>query len=85
MTFRKEITGLLEDEIIGRYLYEEGSIAWSLKNDEQVLRAVDILNQNEKYKSILQGKEGSILITTSVKNNAVKKLLYAGPEDQDNL
>jgi hypothetical protein len=85
MIFRKEITSLLEDEIISRYLYEEGSIAWNLKTDEQVLRAVDILNQNEKYNSILQGKEGSILITTSTREAAGKKVSYAGLEDQEDL
>ncbi|OFY83278.1 MAG: hypothetical protein A2V46_09515 [Bacteroidetes bacterium RBG_19FT_COMBO_42_7] len=63
LTFKSEITGLLEDEILGRYFYEEGSIAWSVKTDEQVLRAVEILNKREDYNSILQGKSGSILIT----------------------
>jgi carboxyl-terminal processing protease len=62
-TFRDEITDLLTDEILSRYFYEEGSIAWSVKNDEQVLKAVDILNKREVYNSILQGKAGSILIT----------------------
>ncbi len=63
LTFKSEITGLLEDEILGRYFYEEGSIAWSVKTDEQVLGAVEILNKREDYNSILQGKSGSILIT----------------------
>jgi carboxyl-terminal processing protease len=62
-TFKDEITDLLEDEILSRYFYEEGSIAWSVKNDEQVLKAEDILNKREDYNSILQGKTGSILIT----------------------
>jgi carboxyl-terminal processing protease len=61
--FRPEITGLLEDEILSRYFYEEGSISWSVKTDEQVLKAVEILNKREDYNSILQGKKGSILIT----------------------
>jgi carboxyl-terminal processing protease len=69
-TFRNEITDLLEDEILSRYFYEEGSIAWSVKNDEQVLKAVDILNKKEDYNSILQGKTGSILITHDDQNPA---------------
>ena len=48
---------------LGRYFYEEGSIAWTIKTDEQVLKAVDILNKSQDYNSILQGKKGSILIT----------------------
>jgi carboxyl-terminal processing protease len=63
MTFRNEITSLLEDEIISRYFYEDASIAWSVKTDEQVLKAVEILNKREEYNSILQGKTGSVLIT----------------------
>jgi len=41
--FRSEITDLLEDEIVSRYFYENGAIAYTIKNDEQVLKARDIL------------------------------------------
>jgi carboxyl-terminal processing protease len=60
--FSNEIQELLEEEIISRYFYEEGAIAWTIKRDEQVNKAVEILNNREKYTSILSGKEGSILI-----------------------
>jgi len=63
LTFKSEITGLLEDEILNRYFYEAGSIEWSLKTDIQVLKAVDILNRNQDYNSILQGKKGPVLIS----------------------
>jgi carboxyl-terminal processing protease len=63
VTFRTEITDLLEEEIISRYFYEEGSIEWSLKTDEQVMKAIEILNNRNNYNSILQGKAGSVLIT----------------------
>jgi carboxyl-terminal processing protease len=72
LTFKNEIRGLLEDEIISRYLYEEGSIAWSIKSDEQVLKALDILNSKDQYNSILQGKAGSILITHEKNNQEIK-------------
>jgi carboxyl-terminal processing protease len=68
-TFKNEITGLLEDEILTRYFYEEGSIAWSIKTDEQVLKAIDILNKSQDYNSILQGKKGSVLITHEDRNS----------------
>jgi uncharacterized membrane protein len=61
--FRSEITDLLEDEIISRYFYENGAIAYTIKNDEQVLKARDILNSKEEYNSILKGTAGAILIT----------------------
>ncbi len=76
--FRKELTSLLENEIISRYLYEEGSIAWSIRTDDQVLRAVEILRQGEKYNSILQGRAGSILITTRDEKAAGKQAAHAG-------
>ena len=37
--FKNEITDLLEDEIISRYFYESGAIAWTIGKDEQVMKA----------------------------------------------
>jgi len=67
LAFRDEILELLEDEIVGRYFYEEGSIKWSIHKDEQVLKAVSILNNKELYSSILNGKAGATIVTS--KNN----------------
>jgi carboxyl-terminal processing protease len=61
--FKNEITDLLEDEIVSRYFYENGAIAYTIKNDEQVLKARDILNNKEEYNSILKGTAGAILVT----------------------
>jgi carboxyl-terminal processing protease len=61
--FRPEISDLLEDEIISRYFYEDGAIEWTIKSDEQILKARDILNNKEEYSSILKGTAGSILVT----------------------
>jgi carboxyl-terminal processing protease len=70
--FRPEITDLLEDEIISRYFYEDGAIAWTIKNDEQILKARDILNNKEEYTSILKGTAGSILVTRKTDTNSSK-------------
>lgn len=59
--FRDEIVELIEDEIIGRYFYENGAIEWSLKKDEQVMKAVEILKDKNTYASILNGTNGQIL------------------------
>lgn len=69
--FRPEISDLLEDEIISRYFYEDGAIEWTIKSDEQILKARDILNNKEEYSSILKGTAGSILVTrkTDVKTS----------------
>jgi len=61
--FREEITELIEEEIIGRYFYEEGSIEWSINKDEQILKALEILNDKSKYSSILSGKSIPVLVT----------------------
>jgi len=84
-TFRNEITGLLEDEILGRYFYEAGSIEWTIKTDEQVLKAVEILNKSQDYNSILQGKKGSILITHDDINPAWEISLAESHNDDANI
>jgi carboxyl-terminal processing protease len=70
--FRNEITDLLEDEIISRYFYEGGAIEWTIKKDNQIMKARDILNNKVEYNSILKGTEGSILVTRKNDPNAVK-------------
>ncbi len=60
--FRSEITDLIEDEIVGRYFYEQGAIAWTIKKDEQVLKARDLLNDRSEYDSILKGTAGAIVV-----------------------
>jgi len=51
--FKEEIVGLLEDDIISRYFYEEGMIQWSVQKDKQVMKAIEILNDSKKYESLL--------------------------------
>jgi len=63
--FRSEISEMICDEIISRYFYEGGAIAWTIKTDEQVLKAQEILNNSNEYNAILSGKAGSILVTKS--------------------
>jgi len=84
-TFRNEITGLLEDEIVGRYFYEAGSIERTIKTDEQVLKAVEILNKSQDYNSILQGKKGSILITHENVNPSVENNPAEGHNNEINI
>ena len=62
-TFRTEITELLEDEIISRYFYEGGAIAWTIKKDEQVLKALEVLSNAEGYNSVLRGTIQPVVIT----------------------
>ncbi len=71
--FREEITELLEEEIISRYFYEAGSIEWGIKKDEQVMKALEILNNKEKYVSILSGRTEPIIVINSKKSEGGNK------------
>jgi len=53
--FRSEIEEMLKIEIISRYYYQKGKIIASLKTDEEIKKAIDILNDSDLYKSILKG------------------------------
>jgi len=52
-SFRAEIVQFLRDEIVGRYYYESGQIKTNLKEDKQLFKAIEILKDSNKYKSIL--------------------------------
>lgn len=64
--FKTEIVELMENEIISRYFYEEGAIAWTVKRDEQVQKALEVLNNRDLYSSILKGKAGSVMVTQKI-------------------
>ena len=51
--FKDEIDEFLESEIASRYYYQKGRLESLFKTDPEVKKAVEILNDNSKYKSIL--------------------------------
>ncbi|MCW3806489.1 S41 family peptidase [Plebeiibacterium marinum] len=53
--FRKEISELLGAEIIKRYYYQKGAIKYSLQEDEELDKALEILSDPSKYNGILKG------------------------------
>src|SRR5690606_38566904 len=54
--FKPEITRLLENEIVSRYYFQEGRILSSLKYDQDVEKALEVLDNRQLYASILQGQ-----------------------------
>lgn len=54
-TFKEEIITILETEIVGRYYYQNGAIASSLKKDPAIEKALSTLNDQSLYNSILSG------------------------------
>lgn len=57
--FRKEISELLKDEIVGRYYYQKGAIRATLKDDSDILKAKEILNLPDNYAAYF--KPGTII------------------------
>lgn len=53
ITFKEEIIMLLEQEIAGRYFFEKGIIESTFGKDPDVQTAVSILNDTNRYQSIL--------------------------------
>lgn len=51
--FKDEIKELLKSEIVSRYYYQRGRTEVALKNDTELDRAVEILNNTKEYKKIL--------------------------------
>ncbi|MCF8223012.1 MAG: S41 family peptidase [Bacteroidales bacterium] len=60
--FRDQISRLLEDEIMGRYFYEEGVIKHTLDADKQLQRAIKIINDTNAYASTLKGTAGLLTL-----------------------
>jgi carboxyl-terminal processing protease len=52
--FRPEITQLLEDDIIERYFYQEGAIENAVHKDSTIIKAIELLNDRERYDRILR-------------------------------
>ena len=57
LKYKPEIKHLIEQEIASRYNYEKGRIANSLKDDNEVKKAIEILSDDAKYKSMLTAKK----------------------------
>lgn len=51
--FRSQITRMLSSEIVKRYYYQKGEIMEGLKNDNDLKKAVEVLNDSELYKKTL--------------------------------
>ncbi len=48
-----QIKGLLAEEIVSRYYYQNGRLESSLKSDPVVLKAIEVLNSPQEYSKSL--------------------------------
>lgn len=51
--FKDEIKSVLEEEIASRYYFSEGFIEASFDNDPQIIEAVNVLNDQDRYYQLL--------------------------------
>lgn len=56
-TFKKDIIGLLNNEVVKRYYYRKGMLINELQKDEVYAKALEVLKNKELYNSILQPKK----------------------------
>ncbi|MDR2010792.1 MAG: S41 family peptidase [Bacteroidales bacterium] len=49
MLFKDEIIDIISTEILSKYYYDKGVIIYSLKNDDEVRKAVEIAKNNDSY------------------------------------
>jgi carboxyl-terminal processing protease len=54
--YRDDIIDLIEKEIVGRYYYQRGKVQMGLRNDAEVAEAIELLNDPERYRGILNGE-----------------------------
>lgn len=53
---KEMITSLIEKEIAGRYYYQEGKTKMGLRNDLEIVEAISLLNEPNKYNRLLNKK-----------------------------
>jgi carboxyl-terminal processing protease len=55
--FKTEILALLEQEIASRYYLQEGALESTFNIDEDITTAIEILNDEKRYRQLLAGSE----------------------------
>ena len=53
---QEEIREILEAEIVSRYYFESGALRSNFKYDKELKKAIEVLNNNKTYASILKGE-----------------------------
>lgn len=56
-TFKEHIVKLINTEIIKRYYYQKGEAIYTLKNDKEIAKAIEILNDKELFVKTLSTPE----------------------------
>ena len=57
LLYKKELQSIIENQIVARYCYSEGATKHLLPNDVELKRAVELLQDLEKYNTILTSQD----------------------------
>jgi len=60
-TFQDEIRQILSEEIVNRYYYQSGRLQAQTRDDIQLKRALEVLNEPATVEKVLLGREGAIV------------------------
>lgn len=71
--FAKDIRSMIAVEIIKRYYYQRGGIIQQLKDDDDLMRAIEVLESPEKYGKILSVPAETATAGSDKENSAEKK------------
>ncbi len=52
-TYKDQIRNLLEEDIVARYYFERGQVEVSFKQDEEIKKSMEVLNNPAQYRKIL--------------------------------
>ncbi len=83
MHHRDEIKEILETEIASRYYYQKGRLEADFKYDSDLKKAIETLNDNTLYSSILAG-QGKYKVIGKPGSEAEAKAIKDKAEDDDN-
>ena len=57
--YQKELTSIIEDNIVSRYCYNEGGIRHSLGDDSELHSAIELLQDKARYNTIITSQDTS--------------------------
>jgi carboxyl-terminal processing protease len=61
-TFQDEIRQILTEEIVNRYYYQSGRIIAQIREDRQLEKALEVLEEPSMVKEVLAGNQGSLVL-----------------------
>ena len=74
--YKKDIKRLISAEIVKRYYYQKGEIQQNLKNDDVLLKAIEVLKNKKLYDETLKPSSENNKIMSVIKGNVNQPLSF---------